>query len=132
MGGVRLNESGVLGVYVQPFPATGAKFQIAKEGHSPVWTADGRQLIFANRDRQFAVVDVSTQPTFSFGNPAVMSAHSILNSSSLALPRRFDVAPDGRIIGTIAAAQDSSTAATPRIEVVLNWFEELKARVPAN
>ena len=39
--------------------------------------------------------------------------------------------PDGRILGVIAAGQTASGGpAAPQIQVVLNWFEELKARVP--
>jgi hypothetical protein len=49
-----------------------------------------------------------------------------------AFPRNFDTMPDGRILGVIAAGQSQSAAwAVPQIQVVLNWFEELKARVPA-
>ena len=39
--------------------------------------------------------------------------------------------PDGRILGVVAAGQTQSAGSTtPQIQVVLNWFEELKRRVP--
>jgi hypothetical protein len=38
--------------------------------------------------------------------------------------------PDGRILAVVPAGQSQSASATPQIQVVLNWFEELKARVP--
>ena len=43
------------------------------------------------------------------------------------------MAPDGAIIGVVDSGQTAFTGAlaTARVEVVLNWFEELKARVPA-
>jgi Tol biopolymer transport system component len=36
-------------VYVQPFPPTGAKYQISKnadDGHHPIWSPDGAELLF--------------------------------------------------------------------------------------
>ena len=40
----------------------------------------------------------------------------------------FDVLPDGRGFGVIDTGRASPT--TPEIKVVVNWFEELKERVP--
>ena len=44
----------------------------------------------------------------------------------------FDVAPDDRILSPVAAEPPQLKSSTsPRIHIVANWFEELKARVPA-
>ena len=47
--------------------------------------------------------------------------------------RPFDISRDGqRFLGLIEAAQTQSGApAAQQIQVVLNWFEELKARAPS-
>jgi serine/threonine protein kinase len=50
-------------------------------------------------------------------------------------PRVWDITPDGkRIIGVIEATTDATSSpgasAAPQIQVVLNWFSELKQRVP--
>ena len=45
--------------------------------------------------------------------------------------RHYDITPDGQrflMIGTRSDADEG--AVSPRINVVLNWFEELKQRVP--
>jgi hypothetical protein len=42
-----------------------------------------------------------------------------------------DVAPDGRSLG-ITDETPAATAAARHVEVVLNWSEELKQRVPTN
>jgi hypothetical protein len=43
----------------------------------------------------------------------------------------FDVAPDDRILATVAVeAPQPKQSTSPRIHIVANWFEELKARVP--
>ena len=82
------------GVYVQPFPTTGAKYQVAL-GHSPVWSRDGKRL------------------------------------SGLNTARKYDVGPDDTIFGVMEGSDTAKgISATPQINVVLNWFEELKERVP--
>jgi hypothetical protein len=117
---------------VQPFPATGAKYQIAMAGNNPAWSADGRRLYYVINGQQLVVVPVTTQPTFSFGSREAVPGSERLNlPGGLTTERQYDVAPDGSIIGTVDAEQDAAGAATaPQIVVVLNWFEELKSRVP--
>ena len=121
-------------VYVQPFPATGAKYQISKDsedGHHPLWTAAGRELFFTAGPGRFSVVSVTTKPSFTFGIAEPVEARI-----SLAPPgsrRPYDIGPDGKgLIGMRASDQTGSpTATTPQIQVVLNWTEELRVRVPA-
>jgi serine/threonine protein kinase len=132
------DETGTTVVYVQPFPATGAKYPISKgRGHSPLWTPNGKGILYVDAESQPAglvIVSVTTQPTFTFGNPvAVPSGRlQISRGASPNTPRLFDMAPSGPIIGTVESEQASSAAlAAPRIEVVLNWLEELKKRVPS-
>jgi len=52
-------------------------------------------------------------------------------------PRTFDIAADGRVVGVISRDTTFSrgqAASIPQavtdVTVVLNWFEELKAKVP--
>ena len=51
---------------------------------------------------------------------------------SLWMKEPHDITPDGKFIWLVDASEQtqSGTAAAPEIRVVLNWFEELKARVP--
>jgi Tol biopolymer transport system component len=122
--------SGVAHLYVQPFPATGAKYQISSTGESPVWSPDGSQLFYVAGER-LVVVSVTVQPTFTFGNPVTMPGGGLRFSAGLIVPRRFDIGPDGGVIGVVDSVQaPSSATVVPRIEVVINWFEQLKARVP--
>ena len=45
--------------------------------------------------------------------------------------RYFDISPDGqRFLGIGGGASAENIATAPEITVVLEWFEELKARVP--
>jgi serine/threonine-protein kinase len=129
-----------LAIYVQPFPATGARYQLfVKEAssttinspHKPAWSPDGRQLFYIPRLGGFEVVDVTTRPTFAFGNavPATRSfAPGAPNSRTL-----YDVTPSGTFVGLRpVGGADLRDFSVRRIEVVLNWLEELRARVPDN
>jgi len=116
---------------MQPFPATGAEYQITENGNFPRWSPDGRELLFSRGTQLFAVA-VSTQPAFTLGNGAAVPGAMVFPSAFALTPaRQFDIAPDGRIISVVDSAQASSgTSAAPRIEVVLNWFDELRRLVP--
>ena len=124
-------DTGRSTVYVQPFPATGAKYQISRDGgRHPLWSRDGKELRYViPGGGQYAVATVSTQPAFTFSNPA--PAPRPFQDSLNDTIRTFDITPDGKFLGGIAAGQtQSGAAAAPQIQVVLNWFEELKQRVP--
>ena len=56
----------------------------------------------------------------------------ICDASSDIFSRPWDISRDGRFLGLIDAAQTQAVAsAAPQIQVVLNWFEELKRLAPA-
>jgi hypothetical protein len=47
--------------------------------------------------------------------------------------RQYDIAPDGKhfVLISTAPIADAAPAAKAEIRVVVNWFEELKQKVPA-
>jgi Tol biopolymer transport system component len=118
------------GVFVQPFPATGAVYQAPKiqVDFHPVWAPNGKELIYvpAAALRQMATVQVETRTGLTFG-PSIMSPARV-TGDIVGKPRAYDILPDGRFIGLIDASEPRENAAF-EIRVVLNWFEELKARV---
>ncbi len=132
------DETGLTGVYVQPFPATGAKYPISKTRASfPLWSQGGKAIVYVDTTSTVAprlvVVSVTTEPTFAIGDPVVVPSGTLQTGGGSVpnAPRRFDMALDGSIIGTVEADQSSSQPGDLRIEVVLNWLEELKQRVPS-
>jgi serine/threonine protein kinase/Tol biopolymer transport system component len=115
-------------LYVQPFPPDGKKYQIARGGR-PAWSRDGAELFFVPAPGQFRVVKVTTRPAFAFSNPeTVPRGFGIADPVN---PRPYDVMPDGRTVAVAAAAQAAGSTAGVQLQVVLNWFEELKTRAPA-
>ena len=132
MGGVPSYETGRATVYVQPFPATGAKYQLAAKGgvsprhHSGRPTGRSSSTPAAGR---FEVVPVTTQPTFAFGNPVAMPRP--FRNNSIGSLRDWDIAPDGKFLGLVTPGSVASGApVAPEIRVVVNWFEELASRAP--
>ncbi len=120
-------------IYVQPFPPTGAKYQLFAKGsdipHEVAWSPDGKELFYNPGVGRFEAVSVRTQPTFAFGNAvAVPRPFRTAPSNSRTL---YDITPGGKFVGLIPAGQtEFGPLATPQIHVILNWFEELQARVP--
>jgi eukaryotic-like serine/threonine-protein kinase len=115
------NESGRLEVHVRPFPGPGGKWQISTEGGwHPRWSRSGRELFYRQADKMMAV-DVETSPTFRAGRP-----RTLLEGRFVA--RGYDVAPDGSRF--LMIKEDPAESGPARVNVVLNWFEEVKRRVP--
>jgi Tol biopolymer transport system component/predicted Ser/Thr protein kinase len=120
-------ESGRDEIYVRPYPGPGGKWQISAEGGTePVWNPKGRELFYRNGNKMMAV-EVTTQPAFSPGRPRLLFEGSYV-PTPLTLPD-YDVSPDGQRFLMLKAPEQAQAPA--QINVVLNWFEELKRRVPS-
>lgn len=124
------------GVHLQPFPATGDHYQIPKQAldFHPAWGPKGTKLFFVPTalSGQLAAVSVTTQPSVIFGSAASLPARVTANRINNEM-RAWDVLPDGRFVGLVDPSETESPAgaASSQMRVVLNWFEELKTRVPA-
>ena len=108
-----------------------AKYRITTTGgDNPLWSPDGKQLFYLKLGgtRQILSVDVQTQPTFAFGKTTALPIEGIVAGG----PRAYDITPDGKyfIVMLPASTTDPGKAAPPQINITLNWFEELKQRVP--
>jgi serine/threonine protein kinase len=118
-------------VFVQPFPATGATYQlpVPRDNHHPAWSRGGTELFYIPGPGAFASVGVTTAPSFAFGNPS--SIKQVLQNYAPGSHRQYDIAPDGRLLGQIPADQTSSQSPVEaQIHVVVNWFTELQQRSP--
>jgi eukaryotic-like serine/threonine-protein kinase len=121
------DESGKPEVYVQPFPASGGKWQVSTDGGTePVWNRNGRELFYRSGDRMMAV-DVVTEPTFSSGRPRMLFEGKYVGSPFPLTGFAYDVSSDGQRFLMI---EETGGTTPSQINVVLNWAEELKRRVP--
>lgn len=125
-------ETGRPEIYVRPFPVSATKYQIHSGGTNgdvhPMWARDGKQLSFSTGPATFNAVNVTTKDGFTFSSPEPVPRGGLAGTPSG--PRDYDILPDGRFLGVVLAGQAQGGGGAPQIQVVLNWFEELKQRVP--
>ena len=117
------NESGKNEVCVVAFPKRGGKWQISNGGGIyPMWSRNGKELFYFNGS-SLMVVDVFAANTFDFSVPRKVC--EIPPDVTL-----WDISPDGqRFLGTVAKTQQLTL---PRLVVVTEWFEALKAKFAGN
>jgi Tol biopolymer transport system component/predicted Ser/Thr protein kinase len=124
------NESGRPEVYVQPYPGPGGKWQISADGGTePVWNRNGHELFYRSGSRMMSV-PVVTDTSFAVGKPALLFDGAYVAVEFPLVAVNYDVSADGERF--LLLKEEPTDAATPQINVVLNWFEELKGLVPAN
>jgi serine/threonine-protein kinase len=116
------DESGKNQVYARPFPGPGGKTSISIEGgQEPRWSRDGRELFYRDPDKnELMAVDIQTNPTFQAGQPRALFE---LRSAN------WDAAPDGKRF--LAVKEPQTAAGEAKLEAVVNWFEELRQKVPS-
>jgi serine/threonine-protein kinase len=118
-------------VYVAALGGSTVKRQISNDGgYAPVWSRDGKVLYYRNLAGlngagDFVTVDVSRLPA-TIGKPTPL-ARALPAVRGGQYHVGYDVAADGRLL---IVQPDPEESAPLRFEIVLNWFEELKARVP--
>ena len=127
------NETGRQEIYVRPFPdVDGALYPVSTTGGSrPRWAADGTELFYYSAPGIIMAVAVRAGDELVLGRPEVAA------SGSYAIPlntgTHYDVSPDGqRFLLIVEQTQDDDAALPPQLIMVLNWFEELKERVPVD
>lgn len=92
-------------VIVQPYPATGAKYQISpssEDGHHAIWARDGKELFYTP------------------GPGTIFNAVRVDTTSPAFEPV---------ILGLTANTTDPTREERIELRIVLNWVEELTARV---
>jgi serine/threonine-protein kinase len=130
------DESGRYEVYVRPFPGPGGKWQISTEGGVEVtWSPKGNELFYRTGEQREKMmeVDIQTQPSFSAGKSRQLFESPYANNSVAAgaasWTADYSISSDGQRFLMLKPKEQQQTALT-QINVVLNWTEELKRRVP--
>ncbi|MFQ5479593.1 MAG: protein kinase, partial [Candidatus Binatia bacterium] len=127
------NESGRPETYVKEFVPgrerpTGKRRISRDGGWEPRWSRDGQELFYRSLDgTQMMAVKIETEPTFEAGEPHLLFEDPNMLTTNGWEMYGYDVAPDGRLL-TISAREERERPM--KLNVVLNWFEELKAKVP--
>ncbi len=124
------NESGKYEVYVRPFPEVNTgQWKVSTDGgNSPLWSPDDRVLFYRSGEAAMAVA-VQTKPIFKkLGVPTVLFRGKFpgrrgVDSTDIAY---WDISPKGKRFLMLKDVAESLR----KINVVMNWFEELKRQVP--
>ncbi len=113
------DESGRFEIYLRPYPGPDPKKQISIDGGwGPLWNPNGRELFFKTATGLMSTPMAAGQPA----GPA-----TVVFAPIWGVPvRDYSVSPDGR---RFLLAESGSS---PQINVVTNWFEELKRLVPTD
>ena len=120
------NRSGRNEVYAARFPGGGRLEPISRNGgQNPVWAPDGKELFYRNSDRMM-VVSIQTEPSFKPGDPSPLFAGNFYDQDHWP---SYDIAPDGE---RFVMMEKVELEPLTQINVVLNWFEELKRLVPTD
>lgn len=133
----RKNKSNI---YVDPFPPSGVHQAVTTDGGSnPMWSPDGKRLFYVRPPGTgesasiFHSVDVLQSGTsFEVGKSNVLFSLDRHFFAGSGPGNVVDLSPDGKQFVTLllppqVAAGESEQG---QVKVVLNWFADLKQRVP--
>jgi eukaryotic-like serine/threonine-protein kinase len=109
------DESGRLEIYVQPYPATGAKWQVSRDGgRRAKWRRDGREIYWLDEDGTLMAAEVSIGQTLQPGNAAALFETGIKN-----IIEHFAVTADGE---RFLLPMPPETEGARPVTVVWNWL----------
>ena len=116
-----------------PYLGPGGKVLVSNDGGTePRWARSGRELFYRNGGKMMAV-DVQTTPAFRTGAPKLLFEGRYFEARALGPDggsrASYDVAPDGKRFLMLKPVA-SQNAGSGQLHVVVNWFEELRRRVP--
>ena len=130
------DESGRAEVYVQPFPGPGKKVLISTQGgRAPAWAGSGRELFYRSGAASMMAVEIKVDSSdLRPEDPVVLFEGSYLPYYPM---RSYDVDPNGQRFLMITLPLDEMQVLVDQyfgrsLNIVLNWFEELKRLVPTN
>lgn len=136
------DESGLPQLYAYPFPIGGAgRHTITTDGGVvQVWPRDRDEIIFYNYDNDFMeAIEIRTVQNLTRSNPVNLFKRPIgsrINNVYEGIPL-YDVSRDGKcllfsISKEVADTNDGEVEDPRSINIILNWFEELKEQVPVD
>jgi serine/threonine-protein kinase len=119
--------SGRYEVYVRRYPSGNDRRQVSFDrGDEPIWDPSGKMLYYRSGNTMKAVA-IEIEPSFSLGESNDLFTEWAERNNMV---RNYDFDSVNRRFIMVKPLQEESTPT--RINVVLNWFDELKRLVPAD
>jgi serine/threonine-protein kinase len=126
------DETGIEQVYVRSFVNPGAMKSVSIDGGTePLFNSNGREIFYRNGDTLMSRgVDMTGNSVTFTGSPKNLFKIQSWYSHDLGpIGRNYTVTRDGQRFLVIQSPDGSSVH---MIKVATNWFEELKAQMPAD
>jgi len=119
------SESGRTEIYVIAFPNADQRHKISTDGGTaPLWAPNGSELFYRDMNKMLAVeIENDAAEGFRPGRPRVLFEQEF----EFAHRRNYDISPDGK---RFIMVQIPPSTGSGQLEIVFNWFEELKSLVP--
>jgi serine/threonine-protein kinase len=109
------------GVAVSPVPPTGAIYPVVERGQQPLWSPDGRKLIYRD-GRRFYEVPVNTTAGFRTGRPTLLAEGPFIRTFAW----NHTIDPEGRVAALISSPGES----TRELGVITGFDRELLRLAP--
>jgi Tol biopolymer transport system component len=126
----RSMESGNSEIYVRAFPDKGGKWLISNSGGVvPVWSRNAAELFYRTSEQQIMVVPYTTkEDSFLAGKPRLWSEKRLAETAT---SQNLDITPDGKRFAVLMpAAQQEDRGAPTHLIFLMNFFDEIRRKVP--
>ena len=116
------DESGVSQVYVRPYPGPDRRWLLSTQGgRQPRWSRSGKEVFYREGNKMMAV-EMSMRPDLVLSPPRLLFDQRYAFGIGVTTPN-YDVGLDERFVMV------KGESGSGRLNIVINWFDELKARV---
>jgi hypothetical protein len=120
------DEAGHYQVFVRPFTGENRKWLVSQSGRYPRWSGNGKELFLRDGNRMIAVDVTADGQEPSFSTPKVLWEQRY-QFGSAQVSANYDVSADGQRFVMV-----KDDAAANRLNVIINWSEELKRLAPVD
>jgi serine/threonine protein kinase len=125
------NDSGQNKIYVRPFPDVNKdrKTISTGNGESPLWSPNGEELFYITGDAVMVVPVIESETDFIYEKPQPLfhgTFFSYTVNEMTDIP--WDIHPDGKSFLMLKPTSEDNR--NTKINVITNFFEELKEKVP--
>ncbi|MBI4902639.1 MAG: serine/threonine-protein kinase [Acidobacteria bacterium] len=123
------DESGIMEVYVRPFPGPGGKWQVSTGGGvMAVWSRNGRELFYRTLDHRIMMTPYSAKDASFAAGKSQLWAEARIRSGGTST--NFDLAPDGKRFAALMASDNAGATRPTHVTFLLNFFDELRRKAP--
>jgi hypothetical protein len=125
------NESGQNEIYVRAFGNASRQgtWQVSSGGgNDPIWSRSGRELVFVAGENVLVTEYQDVNGTFVASKPRAWTTMPRVGNTGFS---RYDIAPDGSR-AAILARPPLDREQMPRMNLLLNFFDEIRRIAPAN